>query len=70
MKSERLSLKLSSAGHGKIPMLLFRDIIDVLGPAMLRICNSSLREGIFPEISEIVKVLPVFNNGNHSDMDT
>ena len=49
-------------------MLVFRKNVDILGPTVLSICNRSLSEGIFPSYLKVAKVIPIFKNGEKSDM--
>ena len=58
------SLKNSSPGHDEIPSSILKEFFHLLGPVMLKICNKSLEQGIFPDSLKKAKIIPIFKAGD------
>ena len=59
---------MSSGGYANIPMSVFKNNFDILGPSVTKICDHSLVEGIFPNQLKSAKVILIFRTGNKSIM--
>ena len=55
------SLKNSSPGHDEIPNSILKKFFHLLCPVMLKICNKSLEQGIFPDSLKKAKIIPIFH---------
>ena len=64
LKSIIDSLKSSSPGHDEIPIKIYTDNFDLLGPEICLICNESLKQGVFPQQLKTAKVVPIFKAGD------
>ena len=60
---------MSSGGYDNIPISVFKNNFDILGPSVTKICNHSLAEGIFPSQLKITKATPMFKAGSKSIMN-
>ena len=54
------SQKNSSPGHDEIPITILKEFFDILGPVMLKICNLSLEQGVFPQSLKKARITPFF----------
>lgn len=48
---------------------LLRECADLIADPMCSIFNQSIRSGIFPQEWKCAKVIPLFKEGNHSDLN-
>ena len=48
---------------------LLRECADLIAEPMCSIFNQSIRSGIFPQEWKCAKVIPLFKEGNHSDLN-
>ena len=66
-ESEALSaIKLlkNKRGHNHaIPVHVYKAIAHIISPAIASLINSSFREGRFPDILKLVRVVPLFKSG-------
>ena len=49
-----------SCGHDGIPMFLLKNVIYNILKPLSYICNLSLKNGIFPEVMKMAKVIPLY----------
>ena len=56
-------------GPDKIPVMLIKDITDLISQLLTMIFNSSLRKGVFHDIWKVAKVTPIFKSGSRSDVN-
>ena len=54
-------------GPDKIPIMLIKDVTDLISQSITTIFNSCLRKGVFPDIWKVAKVTPIFKSGSRSD---
>ena len=54
-------------GPDKIPIMLIKDVTDLISQPLTMIFNSSLRKGVFPDIWKVAKVTPIFKSRSRSD---
>ena len=57
-----------SPGHDQIPVKVIKDAVDLLFKPLATIFNSSMEEGIFPDICNLAMVSPIFKTGQKSDL--
>ena len=58
----------TSTGHDDINVIAMKNMKDAILPALTHIINLSLRDGVFPSIWKLAKVIPLFkNNGDKSE---
>ena len=50
-----------STGHDNIPVKLLKDASDVAAPFLVKIFNSSLRHGIFPDELKTARITPIIH---------
>ena len=56
-----------ATGPDKIPIMLIKDVTDLLSQPLTMIFTSSLRKGIFPVTWKVAKVTPIFKSGFRSE---
>ena len=56
-----------SFGFDNIPVNIMKSSISYVAEPIAAIINSSLDNGIFPDILKVAKVFPIFKNGDKSD---
>ena len=61
--------KSKASGLGMISARLFRECADLIADPFCFIFNQSIRSGIFPQEWKCAKVIPLFKEGNHSDLN-
>ena len=61
--------KSKATGLGMISARLLRECADLIADPMCSIFNQSIRSGIFPQEWKCAKVIPLFKEGNHSDLN-
>ena len=54
-------------GSDKIPIMLIKDVTDLISQPLATIINSSLRKGVSPDNWKVAKVTPIFKSGSRSD---
>ena len=57
-----------SPGHDQIPVKVIKDAVEILSKPLAKIFNSSMQEGIFPDIRKLAMVTPIFKKGQKSDL--
>ena len=62
------NLNLASPGHDEHPMLLFKEILDILGEIFFTICNASFIQGAFPTQLKRTEVVPIIKSGVRTDI--
>ena len=68
VKREINRLKCSkSPGHDQIPVKVIKDAVEIVSKPLAKIFNSSMEEGIFPDIWKLAMVTPIFKTGQKSD---
>ena len=60
------SIKEASPGYDEIPISVFRENFQMMSEVMVRICNLSLQQGIFPNSLKRAKVIPIFKSDERS----
>ena len=69
VKREINRLKCSkSPGHDQIPVKVIKDAVEIVSKPLATIFNSSMEEGIFPDIWKLAMVTPIFKKGQKSDL--
>ena len=63
------SLNNSAPGFDDLPVQVFKNNFELLGPVILEICNKSLRDGVFPSQLKTAKVIPLFKKGSRSHVN-
>ena len=58
-----------AAGPDNIPKTVARDVGDLVAKPLAIIYNSSLENGIFPDIWKLVRVTPIFKSGVKKDVN-
>ena len=58
-----------AAGLDNIPITVVRDVGDVVAKPLAMIFNSSLENGIFPDIWKLARVTPIFKSGVTKDVN-
>ena len=58
-----------SAGPDKIPATLIKDVRDLVCKPLAMILNSSLSNGVCPEIWKIASITPFFKSGSKKDVN-
>ena len=53
-----------SKDHDQFDMCLVKKIIPYIVNPLAHICNTSLKNGIFPDRMKIARVIPLFKNGD------
>ena len=61
--------KSKATGLDMISARLLRECADLIADPMCSIFNQSIRSGIFPQEWKCAKVIPLFKEGNHSDLN-
>ena len=61
--------KSSSPGHDSIPMKIFKNNVEIFAPIISHLCNLSIRDGIFPSIHKIGKVIPLYKKDAKYDFE-
>ena len=61
--------KSKATGLDMIFARLLRECADLIADPMCSIFNQSIRSGIFPQEWKCAKVIPLFKEGNHSDLN-
>ena len=61
--------KSKATGLDTISARLLRECADLIADPMCSIFNQSVRSGIFPQEWKCAKVIPLFKEGNHSDLN-
>ena len=54
----------TSPGFDELPVNIFKDNFDILGPIILHLCNTSILSGVFPTGMKIARVIPVPKSAN------
>ena len=57
-------LKKSSPSHDEIPISILKELFLILGPVILKICNKSLEQRIFPDRLTQAKLIRIFKAGD------
>ena len=60
--------KSKATGLDQISARLIRECSDVIAESLCTIFNCSIDKGIFPDDWKSAKILPLFKQGEHSDM--
>ena len=55
-------------GCDEVPAKLFKSIFDILGDAILDMCNCSLVKGTFPDALMIAKIICLFVQSKESSI--
>ena len=58
-----------AAGPDTIPTPVVKDVGDILAKTLAMIFNSSLENGIFPDIWKLARVTPIFKSGVKRDLN-
>ena len=58
-----------AAGPDKVPTMLVKDVADLISKPLSIIFNSSLANGIFPDIWKLARVAPIFKSGSKKDVN-
>ena len=58
-----------AAGPDKIPTTIIKDVGDIITKPLTMIFNSSLMNGVFPDIWKIVRITPIFKSGAKNDVN-
>ena len=53
----------------QLPVQVFKNNFELLGPVILEICNKSLRDCVFPSQLKTAKVIPLFKKGSRSHIN-
>ena len=61
--------KSKATGLDTISARLLRECADLIADPMCSIFNQSVRSGILPQEWKCTKVIPLFKEGNHSDLN-
>ena len=70
IENEINKLKCSkAAGHNKVPVKLLKDAADILSKPVATIFNSSLKNGVFPNIRKVARVTSIFKTGSKTDLN-
>jgi len=56
------------AGIDKISVNVVKAVYDIIEPSLFHIFNISLKSGIVPEKLKIAKIIPIFKNGDDTNM--
>ena len=51
-----------------IPSFIFKSVNDVIAPIICNLFNSSVIEGIFPDVLKVAEVIPLHKSGSTSDV--
>ena len=62
-------MKSSSTGYDNIPIYVFKNNFDNVGPVVLEICTCSLICGIFPKNLKIAKIKCISKKGGRCDVN-
>ena len=54
-----------SPGHDQIPVKVIKDAVEIVSKPLAKIFNSSMEEGIFPDIWKLAMVTPIFKKGKN-----
>ena len=52
-------VKNTSPGFDELPIRIFKENFDILGPIILHLCNTSILTGVFPTGMKIARVIPI-----------
>ena len=58
-----------AAGPDKIPTTIIKDVGDIITKPLTMIFNSSLTNGVFPDIWKIARITPIFKSGAKNDVN-
>ena len=58
-----------AAGPDKIPITIIKDVGDIITKPLTMIFNSSLTNGVFPDIWKIARITPIFKSGAKNDVN-
>lgn len=58
-----------AAGPDKVPTAIVKDVGDLVSKPLMMIFNSSLKNGIFPDIWKLARVTPIFKSGAKKDVN-
>ena len=58
-----------ATGPDKIPTTIIKDVGDIITKLLTMIFNSSLTNGVFPDIWKIARITPIFKSGAKNDVN-
>ena len=47
-----------------IPNFIYKDVCDIIAPILVKLINSSVRQGIFPDRFKLARAIPLFKSGS------
>ena len=63
------TLRNKQGGINNLPTNVLKHIICTISPALAAIVNRSLESGVFPDSQKIARVVPLFKDGDRSDIN-
>jgi hypothetical protein len=66
MEALSKSKRKKSAGHDEIPLMIVKDVAEVIGPYLCVLFNRFMSEEIFPDDWRIAKVVPIHKKGERN----
>ena len=58
-----------ASGPDKVPTTIIKDVGDLIAKLLTMIFNSSLMNGVFPDIWKIARITPIFKSDAKKDMN-
>ena len=68
VKSILDSMKETTAGHDNLPLFIFRDNFNIVGPVLTHLFRLSMNTGVVPKDMLVGKVTTIFKSGGLTDM--
>ena len=53
-----------SVGHNNIPVTFIKLVVKIIAPFLIKVINASFELGMFPNILEIAKEIPIYKSGD------
>ena len=58
------SFRSSGCNIIEIPVFIYKKLVLVIAPTIVKLFNDSISEGVYPDILKIGKIVPIFKSGN------
>ena len=58
------NLNITSSNTNEIPVRIIRQIADIIADTLTCLIKRSVREGVFPDILKVAKIVPIFKAGD------